>query len=50
IGGLLAHEPELEADIAFGIGATGLLEDRLAARLLAAWRSGSTALRAAPSA
>ncbi|MFJ4823476.1 iron-containing redox enzyme family protein [Streptomyces bacillaris] len=50
IGGLLAHEPELEPDIAFGIEATGLLEDRLAVRLLAAWRSGSTALRATPSA
>ncbi|MFJ4970169.1 iron-containing redox enzyme family protein [Streptomyces sp. NPDC088755] len=45
IGGLLADEPHLEADIAFGIEATGLLEDRLAARLLAAWRSDSTALR-----
>ncbi|MFD3737876.1 iron-containing redox enzyme family protein [Streptomyces sp. NPDC058629] len=45
IGGLLADEPHLEPDIAFGIEATGLLEDRLAARLLAAWRSDSTALR-----
>ncbi|MFB8105815.1 MULTISPECIES: iron-containing redox enzyme family protein [unclassified Streptomyces] len=45
IGGLLADEPHLEPDIAFGIEATGLLEDRLAARLLAAWRSNSTALR-----
>lgn len=45
IGGLLADEPHLGPDIAFGIGATGLLEDRLAGRLLAAWRTGSTALR-----
>ncbi|WOP07122.1 iron-containing redox enzyme family protein [Streptomyces cyaneofuscatus] len=45
IGGLLADEPHLEPDIAFGIEATGLLEDRLATRLLAAWRSNSTALR-----
>ncbi|MEU0762509.1 iron-containing redox enzyme family protein [Streptomyces microflavus] len=48
IGGLLADEPHLESDIAFGIEATGLLEDRLAARLLAAWRSNSTALRGQP--
>ncbi|GFN10164.1 hypothetical protein Smic_87200 [Streptomyces microflavus] len=48
IGGLLADEPDLESDIAFGIEATGLLEDRLAARLLAAWRSNSTALRGQP--
>ncbi|MFD3878946.1 iron-containing redox enzyme family protein [Streptomyces microflavus] len=48
VGGLLADEPHLESDIAFGIEATGLLEDRLAARLLAAWRSNSTALRGQP--
>ncbi|MEU3837319.1 iron-containing redox enzyme family protein [Streptomyces microflavus] len=48
IGGLLADEPHLESDIAFGIEATGLLEARLAARLLAAWRSNSTALRGQP--
>ncbi|MFD8108472.1 iron-containing redox enzyme family protein [Streptomyces microflavus] len=48
IGGLLADEPHLESDIAFGIEATGLLEDGLAARLLAAWRSNSTALRGQP--
>ncbi|WP_411083319.1 iron-containing redox enzyme family protein [Streptomyces sp. cmx-18-6] len=46
IGGLLADEPHLASDVAFGIEATGLVEDRLAARLLAAWRSDSTALRA----
>lgn len=45
IGGLLAEEPHLAPDIAFGIGATGLLEDRLAARLLTAWRSGESSLR-----
>ncbi|ARF70823.1 hypothetical protein B7C62_00105 [Kitasatospora albolonga] len=45
IGGLLADEPHLEPDIAFGIEATGFLEDRLAARLLTAWRGNSTALR-----
>ncbi|MDC0769512.1 iron-containing redox enzyme family protein [Streptomyces sp. HD] len=45
VGGLLADEPRLEADVVFGIRATGHLEDRLAARLLGAWREGGTALR-----
>ncbi|MFJ8888331.1 iron-containing redox enzyme family protein [Streptomyces sp. NPDC102402] len=39
IGGLLDDEPALAADIAFGIGATSYLEDRLGDRLLADWRS-----------
>ncbi|MFF4343029.1 iron-containing redox enzyme family protein [Kitasatospora sp. NPDC001540] len=47
IGGLLADEPHLEADVAFGADATTFLEDRLAARLLDAWRHGRSALRAA---
>jgi Iron-containing redox enzyme len=46
IGGLLADEPQLEADVAFGADATVFLEDRLAARLLDAWRAGRSALRA----
>ncbi|WP_181809289.1 iron-containing redox enzyme family protein [Streptomyces shenzhenensis] len=45
VAGLLADEPSLEADVVFGIRATGHLEDRLAARLLADWRKGDTALR-----
>mgnify|MGYP003945580253 FL=1 len=45
VGGLLADEPYLEADIAFGVHATGFLEDRLAAHLLGAWRQGQSALR-----
>ncbi|NUP21008.1 MAG: iron-containing redox enzyme family protein [Streptomyces sp.] len=45
VGGLLADEPWLEADVVFGIRATGHLEDRLTARLLGAWREGGTALR-----
>jgi hypothetical protein len=44
IGGLLDEEPHLAADVAFGIGVTGLLEDRLAARLLTAWRAGRSSL------
>ncbi|MES5817486.1 iron-containing redox enzyme family protein [Streptomyces sp. RG80] len=45
IGGLLAEEPHLAADVAFGVDATGLVEDRFADRLLAAWRSGRSSLR-----
>ncbi|MGW3170025.1 iron-containing redox enzyme family protein [Streptomyces sp. NPDC001153] len=45
IGGLLAEEPELAADVAFGIDATEYLEDRLARRLLADWRAGRPSLR-----
>lgn len=45
VGGLLCCEPELDTDVAFGVRATVLLEDRLAASLLAAWRQGRSALR-----
>ncbi|MBD0839631.1 iron-containing redox enzyme family protein [Streptomyces sp. TRM68416] len=45
IGGLLAEEPQLAPDMAFGIDATGHLEDRLADRLLTAWRAGRSSLR-----
>lgn len=45
IGDLLAREPELAADVVFGIQATGYLEDRLGAHLLECWRSGRTSLR-----
>ncbi|MET9449650.1 iron-containing redox enzyme family protein [Streptomyces cinerochromogenes] len=45
IGGLLAEEPELAPDITFGIDATEYLEERLARRLLARWRTGRSALR-----
>ncbi|WP_434097201.1 iron-containing redox enzyme family protein [Streptomyces mirabilis] len=40
----LEREPQLEADVVFGIRATTHLEDRLAVRLLSVWREGSTAL------
>jgi hypothetical protein len=46
IGGLLDEEPQLAADVAFGIDVTGHLEDRLAARLLSDWRAGRSSLRA----
>ncbi|MDT0412626.1 MULTISPECIES: iron-containing redox enzyme family protein [Streptomyces] len=50
IGGLLADEPGLAADVAFGAEATDLLEDHLAAHLLGAWREGRSALRNTPGA
>lgn len=48
IGGLLAEEPHLAADVAFGIDATEHVEDRLAARLLTDWRAGRSSLRTPP--
>jgi len=38
VGGLLESEPDLEADVVFGIRTTTHLEDALAARLLTDWR------------
>ncbi|WP_405843118.1 iron-containing redox enzyme family protein [Streptomyces platensis] len=46
VEGLLKDEPDLEPDVAFGIGATTLLEGRLAEILLASWREGRSALPA----
>lgn len=45
IGGLLADEPGLEPDVAFGCAATVLLEDRLATHIRTAWTRGASALR-----
>ncbi|MCF3172004.1 iron-containing redox enzyme family protein [Streptomyces sioyaensis] len=44
VQGLLKDEPDLEPDVAFGIGATGHLESRLTRHLLAAWREEHSAL------
>lgn len=44
VGGLLADEPALEEDIAFGCAATVFLEDRLADHIRAAWAAGESAL------
>ncbi|MFD7666510.1 iron-containing redox enzyme family protein [Streptomyces sp. NPDC059788] len=44
VKGLLREEPALAPDVAFGIAATGLLEDRLGERLLSAWRAGESSL------
>ncbi|MEU8915566.1 iron-containing redox enzyme family protein [Streptomyces nigrescens] len=46
VDGLLKDEPDLEPDVAFGIGATTLLDGRLAGYLLAAWREDRSALPA----
>ncbi|WP_054812680.1 iron-containing redox enzyme family protein [Nocardia arizonensis] len=45
IGDLLAREPDLRADVVFGIQVTNLLEDRFADHVLSAWRDGRTSLR-----
>ncbi|WP_030172531.1 iron-containing redox enzyme family protein [Streptomyces sp. NRRL S-813] len=45
IAGLLEEEPQLAADVTFGIDATGHLEDRFGGRLLADWRAGRSSLR-----
>lgn len=45
IDGLLEDEPQLEADVAFGVAATVFTEDRLGDRLLADWGEGRSALR-----
>lgn len=46
IGDLLESEPELAGDVVFGMRATGLLEDRFAEHVLAAWRKPQSSLRA----
>lgn len=48
ISGLLDDEPELEADVAFGIQATQHLEERLGNQFLNAWRAGDSSLRNPP--
>ncbi|MET9230073.1 iron-containing redox enzyme family protein [Lentzea sp. NPDC003310] len=45
IGSLLEQEPELRADVVFGIQATELLESRLASHLLSSWEAGESSLR-----
>lgn len=45
VGGLLDQEPELAADVVFGIQATDLLERHLAHHMLDRWTAGHTSLR-----
>lgn len=44
IGGLLAEEPHLDSEVAFGADVTVHLEGRLASHLLTAWRAGQSSL------
>ncbi|RLK61747.1 iron-containing redox enzyme family protein [Actinokineospora cianjurensis] len=45
VGGLLSDEPDLAADLVFGVQATELLEGRLADWLLGSWQGGRSSLR-----
>ncbi len=45
VAALLAAEPELAADVVFGIQVDGLLDDRLGRHLLDAWEAGQSSLR-----
>ncbi|WP_406193530.1 iron-containing redox enzyme family protein [Kitasatospora sp. NBC_01560] len=44
IDALLADEPELRDDVAFGLAAGALVDDRLAGHALSCWREGRSAL------
>lgn len=48
VGSLLATEPELAADVVFGVQATEFLEGRLAEHLLGSWRANESSLRGGP--
>ncbi|MBV8789211.1 MAG: iron-containing redox enzyme family protein [Mycobacterium sp.] len=45
VGDLLAREPQLEADVVFGMRAHAAVEDRLAERIMTSWNEGRTSLR-----
>lgn len=45
VGDLVAREPQLDADVVFGIRAHALVEDRLADHLMACWTAGESSLR-----
>jgi hypothetical protein len=45
INALIRDEPELEADIAFGLAASALVDDRLGAHLLSCWERSRSSLR-----
>jgi hypothetical protein len=47
VGGLLACEPELAADVVLGVQVTEMLEERLGRHLLAHWSAGRSSLRTA---
>ncbi|WP_426361735.1 iron-containing redox enzyme family protein [Streptomyces sp. E-08] len=45
VGGVLEDEPALAPEVAFGVAATCLLEDRLGSHVVDAWTRGESALR-----
>jgi Iron-containing redox enzyme len=45
VGDLVAREPQLEADVVFGIRAHAAVEDRLGDAIMASWKAGETSLR-----
>ena len=45
VGGLVADEPELAADVVFGAAALAKVEARFAHAVLRAWGDGTTSLR-----
>lgn len=45
VGDLVAREPHLDCDVVFGIKARDVVEDRLAAHVMAAWQAGRSSLR-----
>ncbi|MBE8521352.1 iron-containing redox enzyme family protein [Amycolatopsis sp. H6(2020)] len=45
LGDLLEREPELAADVVFGIQATEFLEGRFGAQVLSRWKAGKSSLR-----
>lgn len=45
VGDLVAREPEVEREVIFGIRAHAAVEDRLADKIMAAWREGRSSLR-----
>jgi hypothetical protein len=45
VGDLVAREPQLDRDVAFGIRAHAAVEDRLAEAIMAFWKAGETSLR-----
>ncbi|WP_163765983.1 iron-containing redox enzyme family protein [Mycolicibacterium parafortuitum] len=45
VGDLVSREPDLDADVVFGIRAFDLVENRLADHLMRSWRAGESSLR-----
>lgn len=45
IAALVKEEPELARDVAFGLAASGLLDDRFAQHVVGCWESGESSLR-----